>query len=392
MATLGRVLGAVALLTASMAATDAVRLPAGAAATATITKLQVGALARTTTASVVPALPSASTAGTLLVATLASQKNGTFGGAPTGWVRAVRVSQLNSDAEIWYYPNNPGGISTASFTNSGASVNAGQLSEWSGVATGAPFDQSGSTTVTLAGTTATPATSAATTVAGELAVTAAAQYIALPSTATYTPGAGWVNLGNSGATSSSYQYTADYRTGVAAGTVSETITSSQSGLWSAVVATFKPVTCTGGTLALPPPSGVTFPTVTESGLDQTATANVALSPSDMSGTAAGWNIQATSTTFTNAAGKTLPTTATAVTAATAAAASGNCDLPANSVAYPLTLPAGATAPTAAKVYNAAAGTGGGPLTVTLTFRLTVPASAYNGSYSSTWTFSIASGP
>jgi hypothetical protein len=112
----------------------------------------------------------------------------------------------------------------------------------------------------------------------------------------------------------------------------------------------------------------------------------------MSGTAAGWNIQATSTTFTNAAGKTLPTTATAVTAATAAAASGNCDLPANSVAYPLTLPAGATAPTAAKVYNAAAGTGGGPLTVTLTFRLTVPASAYNGSYSSTWTFSIASGP
>ena len=112
----------------------------------------------------------------------------------------------------------------------------------------------------------------------------------------------------------------------------------------------------------------------------------------MSGTAAGWNVQATSTTFTNTASRTLPTTATAVTAAAATAASGNCDLPTNSVAYPLTLPAGASAPTAVKAYNAAAGTGGGPLTLTLTFRLTVPARAWSGAYSSTWTFTIASGP
>jgi hypothetical protein len=56
------------------------------------------------------------------------------------------------------------------------------------------------------------------------------------------------------------------------------------------------------------------------------------------------------------------------------------------------LPAGTTAPTAAKVYNAAIGTGGGPLTLTLSFQLAIPANAYAGSYSSTWTFTIASGP
>jgi hypothetical protein len=380
-AALGRVLGIVALLTTAVTVNDAGRHPAGALVSATIAKVQVGTVAKTAGAAVAPALSSASTAGTLLVATLASQKNGTYSG-PSGWTRAVRVGQSNADSEIWYYASNPGGITSASFTNSGASSTAGQLSEWSAVATSSPLDKKGTTTVTLA-TSASPATSAATTVAGELAVTAAAQYITVASTASYTPAAGWTNLGNSGATSSSYQYTADYQTGVATGTVSETITSSSLGAWSAVVATFKPVTCKSGSLTLTPPATVAFPAVTLTGTDQTATVSAALTPSDMSGNASGWNVQATSTTFTNAASQTLPTTATAP---------GNCDLPTNSVAYPLTLPAGATAPTAVKVYNAAAGTGGGPLTLTLSFRLTVPAKAYNGSYSSTWTFTIASGP
>jgi hypothetical protein len=390
-AALGRVLGAVALLTTAVAVNDAGRHQAGAIVSVPIAKVQVGTVAKTAGATVAPTLSTASTAGTLLVATVASQRNGTFNG-PSGWVKAIRIGQTNADAEIWYYANNPGGITSASFTNSSATSTGGQLSEWSGVATSSPLDKTGTTTVTVVATSVTTATSAATTVAGELAVTSAAQYIAVPSTATFTPGSGWTNLGNSGTTSSSYQYTADYRTGVAAGTVSETITSSSLGAWSAVVATFKPVTCQGGSLTLTPPSTVAFPGVTLTGTNLTATVNAALTPSDMSGNASGWNVQATSTTFKNATNRTLPTTATTVTAAAATAASGNCDLPTNSVAYPLTLPAGATAPTAVKVYNAAAGTGGGPLTLTLSFQLAIPASAYSGSYSSTWTFTIASGP
>ena len=377
-------------LVAAAAVHDAGRHPAGALVATTIAKVQAGVVAKTATATVIPSLATASTAGTLLVATLTSQKSTSFT-APTGWVRAATASRTNAEAEIWYYANNPGGITSASFSSSGATATAGQLSEWSGVATSSPVDKSGTTTSTL-GTSITPATSAATTVAGELAVTAAAEYIAIASTATFTPGAGWSNLGNSGATSSSYQYTADYRTGVATGTVSETITSSAAGAWAAAVATFKPVTCQGGSLALTSPSTVSFPAVTLTGANRTATASSALTPSDMSGSAAGWNIQATSTTFTNAAGKTLPTTATTVTGATTTAASGNCDLPTNAISYPLTLPAGATAPVAVKVYNAAANTGGGPLTLTLSFQVSIPASAYSGNYTSTWTFTVASGP
>jgi hypothetical protein len=71
-------------------------------------------------------------------------------------------------------------------------------------------------------------------------------------------------------------------------------------------------------------------------------------------------------------------------------------LPTNSVGYP-TAGFGSTAGTATKVYNATAGTGGGPATVTLTFSQRVPADQKIGSpspdaFTSTWTFTIATGP
>ena len=158
-AALGRVLGAVALLTAAVAVNDAGRQAAGALVAAPIARVQVGTVARTASATVAPALSTASTAGTLLVATLAGQKNASFTG-PSGWVQAVKTGQSNAETEIWYYANNPGGITSASFTDTGATSTSGQLSEWSGVATTSPLDKTGSTTATLA-TSVAPATSAA---------------------------------------------------------------------------------------------------------------------------------------------------------------------------------------------------------------------------------------
>jgi hypothetical protein len=81
-----------------------------------------------------------------------------------------------------------------------------------------------------------------------------------------------------------------------------------------------------------------------------------------------------------------------VTSGSAAAATGNCSLPTNTIGYPATLPAGATPPTAVKLYNASAATGSGATNVTLGLQIAIPANAYNGSYSSTWTFAIVSGP
>jgi len=120
-----------------------------------------------------------------------------------------------------------------------------------------------------------------------------------------------------------------------------------------------------------------------------------LTPDDESGTGTswnGWNITGTSTTFSDGAGHTLPTSAASISAASRVAGTGNCSLPTNSITYPVTLPAGSTPPTAVKLYNAAANTGEGPTNVTLTTKLAVGANTFKGTYTSTWTFAIVSGP
>lgn len=150
--------------------------------------------------------------------------------------------------------------------------------------------------------------------------------------------------------------------------------------------------CTGGSLSIVPPASAAFPATALSGPDQTVTTTAAISVSDMRGTGAGWQIDGTSTTFT-AGTHTMPTTATAVASASASNPGGNCVMPTNSVAYgSLILPAGSSPPPPVRLYNAAANTGEGPATVTLTFGLTVPANTFAGNYASTWTLTVASGP
>jgi hypothetical protein len=70
----------------------------------------------------------------------------------------------------------------------------------------------------------------------------------------------------------------------------------------------------------------------------------------------------------------------------------SCTAATNGVSYPYTLPAGATAPTATKIFSAAANTGLGNQTATLVFQLAIPANAFAGNYSSTWTYTLGSGP
>ncbi|MBO9534852.1 MAG: WxL domain-containing protein, partial [Solirubrobacteraceae bacterium] len=113
------------------------------------------------------------------------------------------------------------------------------------------------------------------------------------------------------------------------------------------------------------------------------------------GTFVGWNLSATSTTFTSG-GNTLPTTATTFTGVTPTAVTtageARCSAPTSSVGYPLTLPAAAVAPAAVKIFNAAANTGRGGTQLVFNASLGIPASTRVGSYSSTWTFTLATGP
>jgi hypothetical protein len=132
--------------------------------------------------------------------------------------------------------------------------------------------------------------------------------------------------------------------------------------------------------------------VTLNGTNQTKTSTaLTLSAADTRGTGAGWNVTITSTTF-KAGAHTLSTSATAVTGVAFSCPGGGCTNPTNAIAYPLTVPAGAVAPAAVKLFDAKAATGLGTFTLTPTFSIAVPANTYTGSYTSTVTFSIVSGP
>jgi hypothetical protein len=158
-------------------------------------------------------------------------------------------------------------------------------------------------------------------------------------------------------------------------------------------ATTGTATISAGSLAfVSTPPNVSW-SATLNGLDQTPTTTEAIDVGDATGSGTGWNITATSTTFT-VGGHNLSTSATTVTAAPTDAcdASATCSVATNAITYPYTLPAAASAPTATKLYNAAANTGMGNQTVTPTWKLSIPANTFAGTYTSTWTISLVSAP
>jgi hypothetical protein len=153
-------------------------------------------------------------------------------------------------------------------------------------------------------------------------------------------------------------------------------------------------TLTSGVLSfVSPPGNLAFPAITLDGQDQTTTAGVAIGISDGTGSGAGWQLDATSTTFTDGS-DSLPASAVSVASAPTVGCDqgATCVLAQDAVSYPYVLPAGTAAPTATALFSAATGTGMGDQTVTPSFSLAVPANAAAGAYSATWTFSLVSGP
>jgi len=159
------------------------------------------------------------------------------------------------------------------------------------------------------------------------------------------------------------------------------------------VAVTATATVTGGTLGwVTAPANTGF-TVSLTGKDLVPTATQTFDVSDATGSGTGWNVTATSTTFTTGSKTLSPTSVTVQAVPAVACDSGaSCTSATNGISYPYTLPAGATAPTATKIFGAAANTGLGNQTVTLVFSLAIPANTFAGSYSSTWTYSLVSAP
>jgi hypothetical protein len=159
------------------------------------------------------------------------------------------------------------------------------------------------------------------------------------------------------------------------------------------VATTATATLTGGTLGFVAAPASTGFGVSLTGQDVVGTATQTFDVGDATGSGAGWNVTATSTSFTTGSHSLAPTSITVQAVPTVACDSGaSCTTATNGVSYPYTLPAGATAPTATKIFSSGANTGLGNQTLTLVLRLAIPANAFAGSYSSTWTYTIVSGP
>ncbi len=204
------------------------------AVTSGVALAQMGVVVAATT-NLMLSLPAPSTPGTLLVAAIAT--NGTSGvGLPSGWTMATTVGINGSCSTIIaYYENNPGGITTATFTQIAGTPGAGELTEWTGAMTTGSLDATGTATGNSPGTAQSVATAMAP-AAGELAVAAFCEDVNSP---LYTAGSGWTQLGTYSNVSSSPSFEHDYLRGTPAAIVTDSVTSSVAGKYAAVIATFR---------------------------------------------------------------------------------------------------------------------------------------------------------
>jgi len=140
------------------------------------------------------------------------------------------------------------------------------------------------------------------------------------------------------------------------------------------------------------PSSLAFGSLTISGGDMTTLGDLAINVVDDRGTGAGWHTTITSTQWTNGT-QTLDVNATSITGVAEACHSGyTCTDPTNAITYPLVIPAGATAPAAVSMYDAALNSGMGSFDLTFHESLAFPANGYAGSYTSTQTIASTTGP
>ena len=211
-----------------------------------IVNRQIGARFGPATHFITPTLPAASVAGTLLVATVNCLTTPNRFQPPASWSQAAEVNQAGSGrSEIWYYPNNPGGISNATFTINPANINCmAQMTEWSGAAA-APLDQTG-TAAPASATSATVSTTGAMAQGSELVVVLDGFNKGVGGQ-TFARGAGWTNLTNSTANG----FATEYRLDLPAGVASETVTGNPATPWSEVIATFKPASGSTGAVLDP---------------------------------------------------------------------------------------------------------------------------------------------
>lgn len=135
------------------------------------------------------------------------------------------------------------------------------------------------------------------------------------------------------------------------------------------------------------PVSATAAAVTLNGDDQVATFTVTFAISGVT-KALGYNATAWAPAPVSALGSLGALRITAAPALTCT--QGGCTTGTNSVTYPLTL--GTSAPTATKIFNAAANSANKNQQAVVTFAVPVAASTFPGTYTTTLTVNVADGP
>jgi hypothetical protein len=330
--------------------------------------------------------PSGVTSGTVLVATITAAGTGAIT-PPSGW---TQIADTTTTLRQTSYYRVAGSSEPSSWTwTLGSSRRAsGGIVAYSGVDANVPIDASAAASGTSGNATAPSVT---TNVGGDTVI-AAVGYTGTWSTNSITPAASTTeryDVSNAGTESEG----ADFTQSTSGATPTRTVTPATSGAWIAVTIALYPATA--ATLSLSTTGTPSFSASLPAG-DQTPTYTLPLTVQDTrTGSAAGWNVTITSTQFKTggATPRTLATTASHATAVTGVCAGGaSCVNPTNSVTYPLAVPAGSTAPSAVKLNNAAAGTGTGIFTLTPMIGVSVAANAFAGTYTSTVTVALVSGP
>ncbi len=209
-----------------------------------ISKVQSGPIV-TAKHFITPTFSMATTAGTLLVATIRSDATPTRFIAPAGWVEAGVESQAGTSprTEIWYYENNPVWVGPITFTITPANIDStAQVSEWANVAAVNPVDTTGNFAVGANQLTATVSTAGNTTLANDLVITVDGILEGQVGQTVSNP-AGWNSLANDPTDG----FTSEYRLDLpAAAIASEKETASVTTTWGIVIAAFKPKGGGGG--------------------------------------------------------------------------------------------------------------------------------------------------
>jgi hypothetical protein len=142
------------------------------------------------------------------------------------------------------------------------------------------------------------------------------------------------------------------------------------------------------TVVIPLQGSITTPTVTLNGLDQTTTATSTLTVVDTGDD--GWALTAWAPQPSGSNGSLGGLTVQGTPSASGCTGLG-CTRPRpTGISWPVTL--GTSSGGAAKIYNAADNSGFGTNFVSVDFSVSVPANARAGTYSTTITLAVASGP